>query len=73
MRTIREIREEVGMKQLELARRIRANPVTVYNWERGAYDPSAKMLRRVALELGVSMDDIALPSDTKNRHSDESE
>ncbi len=63
------------MKQLELARQIGANPVTVFNWERGKYEPSATMLRRVAKALDVSMDEIAFSvEDAKgNRHSDESE
>ncbi len=73
MRTIKEIRKQMGMKQLELARIIGVTPVTVYNWERGKYEPSAEYLRKVARALGVSMDDIALLSDEKNRHPDESE
>ena len=31
-----------------------------YNWERGAYNPSATMLRQLARPFGVGMDDVAL-------------
>ncbi len=60
MRTIRDLREERGWTQLQLANKLGVTPVTVYNWERGKYEPSASKLRAIAQAFGVSMDDIAL-------------
>ncbi len=60
MRTIRELREERGWTQLELANKLGVTPATVYNWERGKYEPRASQFRAIALAFGVSMDDIAL-------------
>ena len=60
MKTIRELREGRGWTQLELANKLGVTPATVYNWERGRYEPSASKLRAIARAFGVSMDDIAL-------------
>lgn len=58
MKTIRQLREAAGLTQLDLANRIGVTPVTVYNWERGRYEPKALQLRAVARVFGVSMDAI---------------
>ncbi len=60
MRSIRELREGRGWTQLELANKLGVTPATVYNWERGKYEPSASKLRQIAQAFDVSMDDIAL-------------
>ena len=60
MKTIRELRDEHGWTQLELAVKVGVTPLTVYNWERGKYEPSASKLRQIAQAFDVSMDDIAL-------------
>ena len=60
VQTIRELREARGWTQLELANRLGVTPATVYNWERGKYEPSASKLRQIAQAFGASMDDIAL-------------
>jgi transcriptional regulator with XRE-family HTH domain len=60
VKTIRELREGQGWTQLELANKLGVTPATVYNWERGRYEPSASKLRALAGAFGVSMDDIAL-------------
>ena len=57
-KTIRVLREERGWTQLELANAIRVTPATVYNWERGKYEPKASQLRALARAFGVSMDVI---------------
>lgn len=59
-KTIRELRNERGWSQNELAVKIGVTPATVYNWERGKFEPTASKFRAVALAFGVSMDDIAL-------------
>jgi transcriptional regulator with XRE-family HTH domain len=65
MKTIRELREDRGWTQLELANKLEVTPATVYNWERGRYEPSASKLRAIAQTFGVSMDDIALVAEVK--------
>ncbi len=60
MKTIRELREGRDWTQLELATRLGVTPVTVYNWERGRYEPKVSQFRALARTFGVSMDDIAL-------------
>jgi len=63
MKTIRQLREARGWSQAELAHRVGVAPSTIYNWERGKFDPRASQLRQLALALAVSMDDIALTDD----------
>jgi transcriptional regulator with XRE-family HTH domain len=60
MKTIRQLREERGWTQLELANRLGVTPSTIYNWERGRFDPRASQLRQLADAFGVKMDDIKL-------------
>ena len=60
MKTIRQLREERGWTQLELANRLKVTPATVYNWERGRYEPRASQIRQIAQIFGVSMDVITL-------------
>ncbi|MCC6629127.1 MAG: helix-turn-helix transcriptional regulator [Chloroflexi bacterium] len=67
MQTIAELRRERGWTQLELANKLGVTPVTVYNWERGKYEPGASMFRRIAQSFGVSMDDIALVEATTSK------
>ena len=63
MKTIRELREDRGWTQLELAKRLGVTPVTVYNSERGKYEPTASKLRQIARVFEVSMDSIAIPGE----------
>lgn len=60
MKTIRELRDERQWTQLQLANMLKVTPVTVYNWERGKYEPAASMFRQIARIFGESMDDIRL-------------
>jgi len=66
VKTIREFREAQSWTQLELANRLGVTPATVYNWERGKYEPSASKLRAIAQAFGVSMDEIALVEEQGN-------
>jgi len=59
-KTIRQLREEQGWTQLELANRLGVTPVTVYTWERGRNEPRASQLRKLAELFGVLMDNIEL-------------
>lgn len=58
MKTIRALRQERGWTQLEFANRLGVTPATVFNWERGKYEPKASQLRAMARAFEVSMDDI---------------
>ncbi len=60
MKTIRQLREEHKLTQLELANRAGVTPSTVYNWERGRFEPKATQLRAVARAFGISSDEIEL-------------
>lgn len=62
MKTIRQLREERGWTQFELAVKVGVTPATVYNWERGRYEPKATQLRAVARAFDVAMDDIDFES-----------
>ena len=39
--TIRELREDPGLTQAQLAAKIDVTPSTVYNWEKGNNEPKA--------------------------------
>jgi len=60
MKTIKELRIEQGLTQLEVAYRIGVTPLSVSNWERGVSAPTVAKLRALAELFGVSSDDIAL-------------
>jgi len=62
VKTIRQLRTERGWTQLELAIKLGVTPLTVQNWERGRFEPSASKLRTIAQTFGVSMDDIEIPA-----------
>jgi transcriptional regulator with XRE-family HTH domain len=59
-RTIRELRTQHKWTQVELAARLGVTPSTVYNWERGNWEPRAVQLRQMATLFGVRMDKIKL-------------
>ncbi len=60
MKLIRQLREERGWTQLELANKLQVTPSTVYNWERGRFEPKARQLRALALAFGIPMEQIAI-------------
>jgi len=63
--TVREMREERGWSQFELAGRIGVTPSAIYNWERGKNEPRLSQLRALSRVFGVSMDDIAMTEEDK--------
>ncbi len=67
MKTIKQLRQENGLTQLELANRAGVTPSTIYNWERGRFEPKATQLRAVARVFGVSSDEIELETDDVKR------
>ncbi|MEZ4522214.1 MAG: helix-turn-helix transcriptional regulator [Thermomicrobiales bacterium] len=72
MKTIRELREQRGMSQMDLAVEIGVTLPTIGNWERNIYEPKASQFRKLARFFGVPMDEIAIPTvDTGDECTDE--
>ena len=66
-KTLRQLREAAGLTQLEVAVRLGVTITTVYNWERGAAEPSARNLLEIARLFNVSPFDIILPEPKPKR------
>lgn len=58
MKTIKELREERGWTQFDLAVKLGVTPTTISAWERGMYEPRASQLRALAGLFEVPMDQI---------------
>ena len=58
MKSLRTLREAKGLTQAQLANAVGVAPSSVYNWERGKFEPRASQLRELARVLGVRMDEI---------------
>ncbi len=66
-KTIRQLREERGWRQIDLALRLGVDPGTIHKWERG-YRPRAKYQQRLADLFGVAVEAIAFgPAEQANR------
>jgi transcriptional regulator with XRE-family HTH domain len=67
MKTIRDLRQERGWSQYELALRVGVHPHAVHLWERGRRTARVAHLRRLGRLFGVCSDEIELhvgPADT---------
>ena len=53
---IRELREEKGMRQVELAEILGVRQNTLSTWETGRYEPDGEMLQKIADYFDVSID-----------------
>ncbi len=60
MTTIRQLREERGWSQFDLALKVGVRPETVYQWETGRAVPKVLQLRKLAEIFGMSSDAITL-------------
>ncbi len=60
-KTIRQLREERGWTQQDLASKLDVATSTVYQWEKGKYEPRFSQMKALSLAFGIAMDDI-LPS-----------
>jgi transcriptional regulator with XRE-family HTH domain len=60
MATIRELRTERGWSQQDLAVKLGVTSSTVYNWERGKFEPTASKFKALALAFSVPMEAIDL-------------
>lgn len=55
---IRRGRMRQGLYQKELAAAVKVTPNTVSNWERGLTFPGPKVVRPLAIALGMTVDDL---------------
>lgn len=60
MLTISQRRTDLGLTQAELAERSGISISALQKWERGDKVPTVKLFRRLAAELGCTMDEIEL-------------
>ena len=60
MKTIRELRQERGWAQLDVAVRVGVTASKVSEWERGLVTPSDIYRRRLAALFGVSVAAVAV-------------
>jgi putative transcriptional regulator len=56
--TIRAVREEAGMTQAELARRIGVTRQTLIAIEQGRYSPTLELAFQISRVFGVGLDDL---------------
>lgn len=52
---LREVREERGISQAQLARQLKTTQSSIARFESGEHVPSLELIQRVALALGVRM------------------
>ena len=55
---VKEYREKLGMKQIELAERIGVRRETIVHLENGRYNPSLKMAMDIAKVFDTTVEDI---------------
>lgn len=55
---VKEYREKAGMKQSELAEKVKARRETIVHLENGKYNPSLKLATDIAKVFGVSVEDL---------------
>ena len=71
-KTIKEKREVLGMTQKELADRLFVSRQTVCRWENGTRCPDLIMSKKLAIVLGISMDEL-VPSGDLSAYEPEKE
>jgi transcriptional regulator with XRE-family HTH domain len=62
-RTIRQWRTAAGLTQRQLADTMGVNHMSIYHWESGRNEPSARQLQALAEVFGVPMEAIAFERD----------
>ena len=58
--TIRQLRQERGWTQLDLAARVGVTRAVISRWERGVTRPWPRHRMRLADHFGISVEDIAV-------------
>ena len=53
---LKEIREELGISQKELAEKMQVSPTNIYNYETGRTEPSIEVLLKLSKILNTSVD-----------------
>ena len=56
MLKIKELREELGISQKELAEKMQVSPTNIYNYETGRTEPSIEVLLKLSKILNTSVD-----------------
>lgn len=56
--SIRPLREDAGLTQVELARRVGVTRQTLIAIEQGRYSPTLELAFQIARVLGVGLDDV---------------
>jgi transcriptional regulator with XRE-family HTH domain len=62
-RTIRHLRKSAGLTQRQLAEAMGVNHMSIYHWESGRNEPSARQLKTLAEVFEVPMEAIAFEKD----------
>ena len=62
-RTIRHLRKAAGLTQRQLAEVMGVNHMSIYHWEAGRNEPSARQLKTLADVFGVPMEAVAFEKD----------
>ncbi len=57
--TLKALRVNRGLTQIEAAEKMDVNPATISNWEMGKTMPSRKMLETICDVYGCTVDDIS--------------
>ena len=55
---LKGLRKSVGYSQVQLAKRLNVTQSAISQWEKGLTRPDTDMLARIALEFGVTIDDL---------------
>jgi transcriptional regulator with XRE-family HTH domain len=61
--TIRQLRKSADLTQRQLAEAMGVNHMSIYHWESGRNEPSARQLKTLADVFGVPMEAIAFEKD----------
>jgi len=64
-KTIRQLREERGWSQQDLAQQADVSVSTVFNWERGRHEPRLAQFAQLAKLFKVPMEQIGLTEPPK--------
>lgn len=63
---IKKLREEKNLTQQQLADKLYVSRQTICRWENGSRCPDLITAKKLALELGVSMDDLVSDEDVND-------